>query len=119
MIDDTRLLVPDRLRIAICSDRAIRGFPDIPLSTAARVIARRELIPILVLHHGHDVPIGLALRRTIDFDPFAIEKVRIGISVDVDDLMVAKVDGIGAQRPHAAVQIGVEDLMRECNPAAG
>src|SRR4051812_41515583 len=82
------------------------------------MIADGELEPVLLRHRRLYVAVRAASRRSIDFRPALVEPVGVRVGVHVDDLVVAEVHATREKRPHAAVVVGIEDLMREQNPAA-
>src|SRR5699024_6428269 len=112
-------LVPDALRISITIDGTVSCFPDVPLSTRSRVIALHELVPILILHHRDDVAVGPATVRPLGLHPATIDEIRVVIVINADDLVIAEVDAVGTHRKDAAVEIRIENLMRERDPSAG
>ena len=93
-----RALVPDALRIAVRADRSPGGFPDVPLAAGARVVAHRQLVVVLVLHHRLDVAVGLARVHALHLHPALVEVVRVGVVVDVDHLVMAEIQRVRAHR---------------------
>src|SRR5207247_1223737 len=72
-----------------------------------------------VLHHRSDVAVRLTLVRALDAHPLHVLPVRVGIVINVDDLVIPEIDRVGTAGPRAAVKIRIEDLMRERDPSAG
>ncbi len=83
------------------------------------MIAHRQLVVVLVLHHRSDVAIDLARVGTLDAHPAELFVVGVLVVVDIDDLVVTEIQRVGAQREAAAIERGVEHLQRHRDPATG
>ena len=65
------------------------------------------------------LPSGLRVSGRSTFIQPLSTQYAFGVGIDVDDLVIAEIDRVRARRKRAAVEIGIEHLVRERDPAAG
>src|SRR3972149_4850922 len=94
LVDDARLLVVEKARIAVAPHRTVNGLEDVHLVAGASPRAYRRFLEAIP---------GI---------------VRALVLVDVHELEVAEVDGVGTEHPRAVEELRGEDLRREGAPAA-
>src|SRR3990172_7624388 len=118
LVDDSRLLVPDALRIAVFTGGREHGFPDVPLLSRAGLRPQDQLQPVQLGDGRAHVTQVVSQSRPRGLLPVAVEVVGVLILIDVDHGIRAEVDGIGAGGIAPVVLVGIEDLHPERLPSA-
>src|SRR5262249_42715260 len=119
LVDDARRLVPDRLRVAVAAHGREDGLPDVPLVGGAAARAEDGFEAYGLLDGCRDVAVGIALGRPRRAGERAGLPVGVLVVVDVDGLVGAEVQGMGAEAEGAPEVVGIEALRRQRLPAAG
>ncbi len=118
-IDLARFFVENLHGIAVGTDWAVDGLPDVELLAGARMGTERELILIATLRGGDGVAeiVAVAGLRDLGMRTLDVEGVRVFVQIDVG--VGAEVDGVGARDECAVVVIGIKHLHGDRFPAAG
>ena len=120
VIDATAALIPRRLRIPIVTHRTPGRGPTVPLTTGATMRRDHQLGLILFANREVSQPFDTATRRNLARQPRTILHHKcVGVGVDIAELIIAKVELIGIQRPRPAEHVGIVNLQAEHVPAAG
>ena len=118
-IDDASGRIPDGLGITVGTDGTEDGLPDAELLGGAAVGTHDFFPADGGLHDSEDFARGVAHFGARKLGKRTLLPKRILILVDVDGLVGAKIDGIGAIGVGVVVKIGIEDLRGGGFPAPG
>src|SRR3990172_10097293 len=119
LVNGSGLLVVEEARIAVRSHRTVDGLEDVHLIAGASAGSEDQLEKARVSLVHEDLVVDGAHPRTYRRFLEAIPGIlRVVVLVDVHELEVAEVDGVGREHPRAVEELRVEDLRREGAPAA-
>src|ERR1700680_297822 len=118
MVNHAGKRIPDGLGVAIVTDGAVDGLPDIVLVGGAAMSAEHELAAVFAVHGGDDGVIRRAGRGASNAGPRAFGPQGVLVIIKVDDLVGAEVHRVWAHAPGAVEKIGIEDLHAQRFPAA-
>src|SRR5437763_12216390 len=120
MVDLARPEIPQLRGIAVRAHGAVRRLPDGELLARARPAAEHRLELALLPHADAWLPSDLLLGRyVVAHPPGDGMDEGVGVAVDVWDLVVPEVDGVGIQHPRPPEELRMIRLQGERFPSAG
>src|SRR5256885_15709401 len=100
-VDFPRFRIPDLLGISVRSDRTEDRLPDSELFRGPSVSSHNLFAPHRRLHHCFYFAFGVPHLRTRHAPKWTFSPEGVLVSIDVADLVGAKINGIGTGGPGA------------------